>query len=226
MIHTPPGATPEPGPDYLVATTFFDYGHESLRERIDAALGDARSDIDKAVRLFYWIRDGWRYDPFSVRLAPAIHIASHMMTVNSAYCVPKAVLLVAAARAAGIPTALGLADVTNHMTSDKLKRWMGGTTLFVNHGYALMYLDGHWVKAAPAFNREMCERFGVRPTEFDGRDDAILQEYDMRDHRHIEYVNERGCWSDFPYETFATTMRAAYPTAAWELGVDDAHFAP
>ena len=36
------------------------------------------------------------------------------------------------------------------------------------------YIDGRWVKAAPAFNIELCARFGVRPTEFDGVGDALI----------------------------------------------------
>lgn len=226
MIHTPAGSHPEVGPEYLAATPFFDYEHPELRARIDAAVGEAKTDLEKAVKLYYWVRDGWRYDPFSVRLSADTHIASHLLRTDGAYCVPKAVLLVAAARAAGIPAALGLSDVTNHMTSEKLKRWMGGSTVFVNHGYALLHVDGRWVKAAPAFNLDMCQRFGVRPTEFDGRSDAIFQEFDMQNRRHMEYVNERGCWSDFPYETFAATMRAAYPADDWDKGIDDPLFSP
>ena len=56
------------------------------------------------------------------------------------------------------------------------------------------------MKAAPAFNIELCTRFGVLPTEFDGRSDAIFQPYDARDRRHMEYVKDHGCWSDFPYD--------------------------
>lgn len=227
MIYTPAGQYPEVGPEYLAATAFFDYDKPALRARIEAALGDASTEVEKAVRLYYWVRDGWRYDPFSIRLTTQAHTASALLDMEGAYCVPKAVLLVAAARAAGIPAALGLSDVSNHMTSEKLKRWMGGNTVFVNHGYALLHVDGRWVKAAPAFNLDMCQRFGVRPTEFDGRNDAIFQEFDMQNRRHMEYVNERGCWSDFPYPTFEATMREAYPAAdAWERGVDDPHFAP
>lgn len=103
---------------------------------------------------------------------------------------------------------------------------MGGSTLFVNYGFALLHLDDRWIKAALAFDRELCKCFGARPTEFDGREHAILQKFDAQGRRHMEYVNKRSCWSDFPYETFTATMRAAYPTAAWELCIGDAHFAP
>jgi hypothetical protein len=85
----------------------------------------------------------------------------------------------------------------------------------MHHGYAVMYLDGRWVKAAPAFNIELCTRFEVLPTEFDGRSDAIFQPYDARDRRHMEYVKDHGIWSDFPYEKVEADFRAFYPPHAF-----------
>lgn len=226
MIHTLADDYPVPGPEYLAATYFFDIDHPKLRAAVEEKTAGATNDVEKAIKLFYWVRDGWRYDPFTLRMTPEALVASHQLEIDYGYCVPKAILLTAAARAAGIPAAIGLSDVTNHMTSYKLKRWMGGSNVFINHGFALMYLDGQWVKAAPAFNLDMCERFGVRPTEFDGRNDAIFQEFDTKNRRHMEYVNHRGCWSDFPYEGFDASMRAAYPVDQWALGIDDPYFAP
>lgn len=88
---------------------------------------------------------------------------------------------------------------------------MGGSEVFVDHGYSLLYLAGRWVKAATAFNLELCERFDVTPTEFDGHSDAILQEFDRRRRRHMEYLVDHGSWSDLPFERIAGDMRAAYP---------------
>ena len=92
---------------------------------------------------------------------------------------------------------------------------MGGTTYFMHHGYAVLYLEGQWVKAAPAFNIELCTRFGVLPTEFDGRSDAIFQPYDAHDRRHMEYVKDHGIWSDFPYDRVEADFRAFYPASAF-----------
>jgi hypothetical protein len=91
-----------------------------------------------------------------------------------------------------------------------------GSTYFMHHGYAVLYLDGQWVKAAPAFNIQLCDRFHVRPTEFDGRADAVFQEYDARDRRHMEYVKDHGMWSDFPYDKVAADFRAFYPARLFE----------
>jgi len=218
MIHTPPGSKPEPGPEYLQSTRFLDSDSDAVRSFAQRVAGAETSDVGRAVRLFYAVRDGIRYDPFAMRLDPAIYVASHVLAAKSAYCIPKAILLAAAARALGIPAAIGLSDVVNHLTTEKLKALMGGTTYFMHHGYAVLYLEGQWVKAAPAFNIELCTRFGVLPTEFDGRSDAIFQPYDALDRRHMEYVKDHGIWSEFPYEKVAADFREFYPLSAFAEG--------
>jgi len=217
MIHTPPGLRPQPGPAYLESTRFFDWENGALREHARRTIGEETSPTGKAVRLFYSVRDGLRYDPFAMQLVPENFIASHTLAAKAAFCIPKAILLVALARAVGIPAAIGMADVVNHLNTNKLRERMGGKDLFIYHGYAVLYLDGQWVKAAPAFNIELCRRFGVLPTEFDGRSDAIFQEYDAYNRRHMEYVNDRGCWSEFPFDLLVKDFRAFYPASAFDF---------
>jgi transglutaminase-like putative cysteine protease len=216
MIHTPPGERPEPGPEYLAATAFLDCGEASVRAFAERSTAGAANARERAVRLFYAVRDGWRYDPFAITLEARRYVASAILASEGGYCIPKAILLAAAARAAGIPAAVGLSDVVNHLTTEKLKARMGGKTYFMHHGYAVLHIDGRWVKAAPAFNIELCERFHVRPTEFDGTSDAVFQEFDAKDRRHMEYVKDHGCWSDFPYEKVAADFRAFYPADLFE----------
>jgi transglutaminase-like putative cysteine protease len=215
MIFTEPGAIPVPGPEYLRETRFMDFGSASVKAFAERAIDGETTEIGKAVRLFYAVRDSIRYDPFSMRLDASTYAASHVLASGHAYCLPKAILLAATSRAAGIPAAIGLSDVVNHLVTEKLKARLGGKTYFMHHGYAVLFLEGAWVKAAPAFNIELCERFGVRPTEFDGRSNAILQEFDARDRRHMEYVQDHGIWSDFPYEKVAADFRAFYPPIAF-----------
>lgn len=215
MIFTPPAQSPVPGSAYLESTRFFDWNTESVRRFAEKSIGGETSELGKATRLFYAVRDGWRYDPFSMRLTPEIYVASNVLSAKAGYCIPKAILLVAAARAVGIQTGIGLSDVVNHLTTEKLRERLGGLNYFMHHGYAVMYLQGRWIKAAPAFNIELCERFGVRPTEFDGRSDALFQEFDMSDRRHMEYVKDHGIWSEFPFEKVVADFRAFYPLDAF-----------
>lgn len=224
MIHTPPGSQPEPGPAYLESTGFIDCATDSVHRFAIESVGDAASDVDRAVRLYYSVRDGWRYDPFSMSLSPEIYVASNVLRANSGYCITKAILLVAGARALGIQAALGFSDVVNHLTTDKLRRQMGGSTYFMYHGYAVLHLDGRWVKAAPAFNIELCRRFGVVPTEFDGRSDALFQEFDAHDRRHMEYVKEHGVWSDLPLQRIVDDFRGFYPPELFVVGRENERF--
>ncbi|WP_439574058.1 transglutaminase-like domain-containing protein [Phreatobacter sp.] len=209
-VHTAPDEPLPDHPAWLAPGLLIDSDHPDIRARAAAVTAGAADDREKAVRLFNHVRDGWRYDPFNFRLTPGHHKASTVLAADHGYCITKAVLLSALARAAGIPSAVGLADVTNHLTSEKLTRQMGGSTLFVDHGFSLLKIDGRWVKAAPAFNIELCERFGVTPTEFDGRSDAILQEFDARGRRHMEYLRHHGAWSDLPFDKVERDFRAAY----------------
>ena len=113
----------------------------------------------------------------------------------------------------------------NHLATERLLRMMG-SDLFVWHGYVSMLLDGKWVKATPAFNIEMCRRFDVLPLEFDGTTDSLLQPYDARQRRHMEYVRDRGLFDDLPFDALAADMRASYPNlvAAAETGVPARQF--
>jgi len=83
-------------------------------------------------------------------------------------------------RAAGVPARVGFADVRNHLNSEKLRERMGGSDLFIWHGYVEFLLDG-WVKVTPAFNIELCERFGVLPLDFDGEPGTIRRCGNRRD---------------------------------------------
>lgn len=194
---------------YLCPSWFIDSDTPAIRSHADEAVAGAASDEQRAVRLFYAVRDGIRYDPYAITGEPADYRASTVLSRRASYCIPKAVLLTALARAAGVPARLGFADVRNHLASQKLLAWLG-TDLFVFHGFTEFWLAGRWVKATPAFNIELCERFGVRPLEFDGRGDAVFHEYSVGGQRHMEYVAARGSFADLPLREIITAFESHY----------------
>lgn len=204
---------PEPTDLYLEPTEFIDWDKVVVKDFAYKHVEGAKSDREKSVRLFYAVRDQIRYDPYRVSLDREVYHASNLLLEGSGFCLPKANLLAAAARAVGIPAGIGLANVVNHLTTERLREKMGGETVFYHHGYTVMYIDGKWHKAAPAFNLRLCERFGVRPTEFDGSSDALFQEYDTRNQRHMEYLAVHGIWSDFPFDMVAKDFKGAYPAS-------------
>jgi transglutaminase-like putative cysteine protease len=194
---------------YLGPTWFIDCGSPAVRHRAKEVAAGASGDEERATRLFYAVRDGIRYDPYSVTSDPGDYRASTILAQRAAYCIPKAVVLAALARAAGISARLGFADVRNHLASEKLLARLG-TDLFVFHGFTEFWLAGRWVKATPAFNIGLCERFGVRPLEFDGRSDALFHEYSADGRRHMEYVADRGSFADLPFEQIMRAFAACY----------------
>ena len=168
--------------------------------------GDAR---ERAVSLYYAVRDGIRYNPFLDFSKSSAFRASEVLAKGEGFCVGKAALLASCARADGIPARVGLADVKNHLTTPRLLEKMG-TDLFVYHGYVELLLEGKWVKATPAFNRALCEKFRVRPLEFDGREDSVFHEFDEDNRRHMEYLRDHGTFEDIPVERIQQTFREIY----------------
>jgi transglutaminase-like putative cysteine protease len=193
----------------LAPTRFVDSDHPRVAAfaRDAAGTGSAR---ERAVRLYHAVRDGVRYDPYAFRVSPDWLTASRALEAGFGWCVPKAVLLAACCRSQGIPARLGFADVMNHLATERLLRLMDNPE-FLWHGYVALLLDGLWVKATPAFNVEMCRRFGVKTLEFDGAQDSLLQPYDERNRRHMEYLRDHGLFDDLPYDRAVADWRAGYP---------------
>lgn len=211
MIHFP--ALPPSPEGFTGATGFFDIEHPAVRAFTRDAIGDSTAPREMAIKLFYAVRDRIRYDPYQITFVADAYKASAVARAGYGWCVPKAGLLAACARLVGIPSALGLADVVNHLTSEKLQRRMGGVNVFYDHGYAALYIDGAWIKAVPAFNIELCTRFGVLPTEFDGRGDALYQEYDAQGRLHMQYLADHGTFSDMPLAQVIADFKRHYPAS-------------
>src|SRR5690606_31063274 len=132
---------PEVGPEYLKPTAFFDFDVPAVRDFAFEAVRDAATATEKAVKLYYAVRARIRYDPYRISLEPELFKASSVLAAGAAFCIPKANLLVACARAVGIPTAIGLSDVVNHLCTERLRRIMGSRDLFIHHGYAVLHLE-------------------------------------------------------------------------------------
>jgi len=148
-------------------------------------------------------------------------LASRALAAREGWCVTKALLLAALCRAARIPARVGFADVRNHLSTERLRATMQ-TDIFYFHGYTSIYLGERWVKATPAFNIELCQKFGLRPLEFNGREDSLYHEFDVAGNKHMEYVNDRGEHLDLPFDEMTAVFREHYPAMFREQasGVD------
>ena len=207
--------------EYLSPGRYVDSDHPDVvafaRKHVKGA-----TDVERAVSLYYAVRDGVRYNPFLDFSKDDTFRGSACLANGEGFCVGKAALLAACARAAGIPARVGYADVKNHITTAELTAKMG-TDLFVFHGYTELLLEGSWVKATPAFNLTLCTRFRVKPLEFDGRTDSLFHPFDEDNRRHMEYVRSRGSFFDVPAEEIKRVFSETYPKY-FNLGPDAAKY--
>ncbi|MDH3624121.1 MAG: transglutaminase family protein [Myxococcales bacterium] len=201
--------------DSRSSTAFVDSEHPRVQTFAAKSAKGADSDRDRAIKLYYAVRDGIRYDPYNLDLTQRGLSASRTLELGRAWCVPKAVLLAACCRALGIPAKVGFADVKNHLSTKRLRERMG-TDVFYWHGYSAIQLDGAWVKATPAFNIELCDRFRIKPLEFDGLTDSIYHPCDLEGRKHMEYLKFRGEFDDVPLEAMLATYTARYRRATYD----------
>lgn len=203
--------------EYLGPARYIDSDHPAV-VAFSRKYSSGKSEQERAVALYYAVRDVIRYNPFLDFSREETFQASRCITAGEGFCIGKAALLAACARADGIAARVGFADVKNHLTTPALRERMG-TDLFVYHGFAELLLEGKWVKATPAFNIELCRRFRVKPLEFDGREDSIFHPFDEEERRHMEYLRDRGSHADVPVAEIMETFREVYPML-YGLGKD------
>ena len=175
-------ASPRPE-DCLDPTPIVDSDHPAVvaYAREHAIGADHR---EQAVALYYAVRDDIRYDAYGIVMTGPGLSASRALEIRRGWCVSKAVLLAACCRVIGIPAALGYADVRNHLSTERMRETMK-TDIFYWHGYTAIWLDGQWLKATPAFNKELCEKFRIHTLEFNGREDSIYHPYDRDGRAHM-----------------------------------------
>ncbi len=210
-------------PQYLRPTAIIDSDSRAVRAFAGQITAGCDDPAQKAVSLFYAVRDGIWYDPYVPFHLPEHYRASRTLSRGRGFCVPKAALLCALGRACGIVSRLGFATVRNHLTTQKLAEFMG-TDLFVYHGYTEFFLHERWVKATPTFNIELCRRHRVDPLEFDGVNDAVFQSFDREKRLFMEYVEDHGAYADVPVASIIAAWKSAYGSSrveAWIAAVKD-----
>ncbi len=202
-------AEPDNLDPYLKPTCVIDSDSSALREKAALLTEKCSFQKERAKELFYFVRDEVKYSPYPPSSIEGYR-ASKTLERRRGYCVQKAVVLTAFARAVDIPSRLGFADIRNHLAPKELVEMMG-TNLFVYHGYSELWLDNRWVKGTPAFNIEMCNKFNIEPVEFDGVTDAVFHERDRNGALHIEYIKYHGTYADLPFKEIMQAFTDQYP---------------
>ena len=192
-------------------TEFLDHDSPEVREFVDHVIVDRQvSPREKAVRLYYAVRDDVYYEVYGVDLSRAGVRASSIARAGLGFCLHKSILYAAAVRSVGVPSRLILADVRNHLASDRLKRLVGGEVFF--HVLTSVYLDGRWLKATPVFNKILCRLYGIPTLEFDGTADSAHHPFGGDGETHMEFLTEHGAFDDLPYDYVLDTIRSKHPS--------------
>lgn len=198
---------------YLAPGSYVDSDDPAVIAFAGNATANAETARDKAVALYFAVRDDVRYDPYVAIADPDVYRASTCLKAGRGFCIAKAALLAAAARVVGIPARVAYSDVRNHLCTPRLRELMG-TDVFTHHGFTELHLDGRWVKVTPTFNVELCEKFGVVALDFDGENHALMHPLDRDGRRHMEYLETRGAYADVPAETLRDVMLNTYGAEA------------
>ena len=195
--------------EYLEPTSIIDSDHPAVIDYAQRSAGGAKDPVDLAKKLYLAVRDNVRYDPYSPFFLREHYRASYVIGRGRSFCIPKASLLCALSRVCGIPSRVGFATVRNHLATRQLIEFLG-SDVFPYHGFVEFYLEGKWVKCTPAFNRELCERHGVPPLDFDGRNDSMFQAYNSENQRFMDYLEFFGVFADIPVSQILDGWRKAY----------------
>jgi transglutaminase-like putative cysteine protease len=204
---------------YLQPTEFLDFDKKRVSNKALEITEGLKTDKEKAIALFYWVRDEIRYMMSAFYMIKANFKASVTLRRGYGFCVSKAVLLSSLARAVGIPAKVHLADIRNNKVPQEVIAYLG-TNIFAYHGYSEFYLNYKWVKATPVFDKYTAQRAGFLPlVEFDGIHDGILSKYDPDGNLFVEYVKDRGVYANLPYKEMDRVIREKYYNHVFEKGI-------
>ncbi|WP_027343216.1 transglutaminase-like domain-containing protein [Hamadaea tsunoensis] len=200
-------------PDELAATEFLDHDSDEVAAFVDKTVDPGDDPRERAVKLYYAVRDGLHYEVYGADLSREGMKASAILRAGTGFCIHKSLVYAAVLRRAGVPSRLFYGDVVNHLASDRLRDLVGGN-LFRFHALTLVGLDGRWIKSTPVFTKLLCRLYRMRPLEFDGVHDSLYHPYDLDGRRHMEFVTEHGDFADFPYDLVVGGIRSAHPKLA------------
>lgn len=190
---------------FIKATPIIDCDTSVIKDKVMELTSGQNDVISKAQALFYFVRDDISYNIFVTKKFLVDFKASRTLTRGEGYCVQKAVLLAALARAAGIPSRLGFARLRNNLMPETLMKWLE-TNILPFHGYTELYLADGWVKVTPAFDIKLCKQNKIVPVDFDGHHDAMFHSHNEAGELHMEYLVDLGHYEDVPLDKLWNTL--------------------
>ena len=195
---------------YLKTSYIINWKNPNILNELSRIVEDIPENdhVQKAIKLFYFVRDNIKYRVTLDFATPNYLKANTTLRNGYGHCVCKAILLTSLARAAKIPTKLHFVDLKNNLLSQDWIDKFGEELLW--HGYVEFYLNERWVKANPAYDKELCIKHNYHITEFNGKDDALFDPLDLSGNKFMEYTKDHGTYAKVPYFRMVCTWLKHY----------------
>jgi hypothetical protein len=160
--------------DFLKETEFCDFRHPEIQKLSHRICGKIDNDRDKAIALYYWVRDNIIY-----RLGLWNRKASETLWEMEGTCTNKANLLIALLRANNIPAAYGILRVNGQAYFGSANFMSKFISTASDHIYSLLYLDNKWIVVDASDDSGLSRSVQnivpqAREVHFDGINDARL----------------------------------------------------
>lgn len=161
---------------FLAPTPMCDADNAAVRRMAAEVTRGARTQREAAVALFYWVRDNITYT-----MGDWNWRASETLARRSGTCSNKGNLMVAMARALGVPAGFHVQYVTTPSYFSGgfiplVRRSVRDTAI---HVYVTLFIDGRWVKADPTDDKALSDAIEAivphaKAFDFDGEHDAVI----------------------------------------------------
>jgi len=160
---------------FLCETKFCNFNNPEVKKLAKEITKNYSNEKDKAVALFYWVRDNILY-----RVGLWKKTASETLKEKEGTCTNKANLLVALLRANDIPAGYGVMKVYGRyfgpIAIPMLRKFIGNISV---HTYVFVYLNNEWIKCDPSVDKILGGNISYvdkenKIVEWDGIKDAVL----------------------------------------------------
>jgi len=162
--------------DFLKETKYCNFHNSEIFKFAHQITSKYSTPQNKAVALFYWVRDNILY-----RVGNWHKTASETLAEREGTCTNSANLLVAFLRAIKIPSGYGVLRVHGQryfgpIALRMLHKFFGKES---THIYPLVYLNGKWIKCDPSDDAQLSNstyhmNYTTKIVHWDGEHDAIL----------------------------------------------------
>ena len=139
---------------YLERNWYCDWDHPAILEVAQDITAGLENDREKAVAIYYWVRDRILY-----RVGEWQKSASTTLALGEGTCTNKANLLIALCRSVGIPAGFGVMRVygKQYFGPVLILRYFGSSSArYRLHIHAAVYIGEKWISVDPSDDVDFC----------------------------------------------------------------------